>query len=323
MRRRLPMCVRRFGFVPLASALLACGSQVDTDYRGEPMATLRGVVATSASLESVPEVSAAIVWNATDPRYIGERVAVDGDFPSSFSLQLYGPPPPEAEVRTMADYCLHADGQTITSGSDEPCDGQAVPAGTGLGFSVGLLAAIDTSVPDGEISREDIAGIDVDHVIFYADHDRPLGELGSMPTAKQLAQKAMLASFDYPQPYEAGYHLGRQNPEVQALRREQNDCLWEGLCVYWMRDEDLQDYSDWEFERCQERFPDNPTCEAYAKHLADGEPASSTECRELYESLADRNDCGFSYSVPPILEAPEGLDDPITIQLGLGFWDAE
>lgn len=45
---------------PVAGALLACDTQVDGGYRGEPIATIHGTVAASAALESVPEVNAAI-----------------------------------------------------------------------------------------------------------------------------------------------------------------------------------------------------------------------------------------------------------------------
>jgi hypothetical protein len=71
-----------------------------------------------------------------------------------------------------------------------------------------------------------------------------------------------------------------------------------------------------------QRFPDNPTCSASPRPIED-ESASSIECRDRYETSADR-DCRSTHGVsgPTMFEPPDGLEDPIEIQLGLGYWDA-
>ena len=136
--------------MPLLSALCGCAAQVDEDYQGEPIAKLQGVVVVGSSAESIPEVNAAIVWTTrgeNGTRYIGERIPVDGSFPASFSLSLFGPPPPQAEARAAQDYCL--DGKE-TATPAEDCDAGFIPKGTGVGEWSGFLTAIDARVPDGE-----------------------------------------------------------------------------------------------------------------------------------------------------------------------------
>ena len=308
--------------LPLAGALFACDSQVESDYPGEPMATLRGSVAAGSALTAIPDVAAAVVWNKGDPRVIGERIDVSGeDFPSSFTLDLYAPPPPEAELKTMSAYCI--EGERISSIAEpEDCeDGTVVPVDTGVGVWFGYLAAIDASLPDGEIERTDVYGVDVDHFLVYFDHEYMNDEpLPANPTPEQLAKKHMLTSIDYVGSTAPGYHLAKFNPKKKALLRKQRECEWEGLCVHWTDKPEYQSLRDWEFESCVAHFPENPTCDAVVEHLSEGEPAASTECREQYESLG--HDCGFSTSEGYAIENPDDLDDPVEIQLGLSYFDA-
>ena len=64
--RLLPRA-RAVGFAPLVSALLACDPQVQSDFPGEPVTSLRGVVSAPASLEVDYDVTAAIVWVRYEP----------------------------------------------------------------------------------------------------------------------------------------------------------------------------------------------------------------------------------------------------------------
>ena len=304
--------------VPLACSLFACSSQVQSDYQGEPVATLRGkVVAKKASLES--DVNAAIVWNTVDPRYLGERIDVSGGFPASFTLSLYEPPPREADIVTMVPYCIAGERIDIPDG-DECASGQLVPKGTSLGFSYGYVAAIDADVPDGEIERTDIRGVDVEHFVIHFDHDAESDEeLPANPSAEQLARKHQLVSVDYVGPRTAGYHLGKINPAKKAFLKEVRECKWRDLCVHWTFPPELQDKADWEFEQCTARYPENPTCDAFRLDLAEGEPASSSACRERYEAF--ENDCRFATAEMDAIANPDGLDDPVTIELGSSYWD--
>ena len=147
---------------PLFLAVLGCDPQVDPDYQGEPLGTLRGSV-TATSQTAQPDADVAVLWfvstaqaecsgpalacgtalggnEQTDHECLqacvepevcdeqllaewvacaeacdgvaevgydvsfefcasgaaGERVAVEGDFPSLFTLDLFGPPPDNA-----------------------------------------------------------------------------------------------------------------------------------------------------------------------------------------------------------------------------------
>lgn len=246
---------------PLAGTLLACSSQVESDYKGEPIATLSGVVAASSSLEDVPEVEAAIVWNTLSedgPIWVGERIEVTGSFPANFKLNLYAAPPADAEVPAGFDYCV-TDAEAGVLGihaDDEPaCGGLLIPKGTGTGMWVGFLAAIRADAPDGEIELSDVIGIDPDHMLLYHDHasDDPLP---AMPTAAQAAAALDVAIVMENLEHEVGYLLLEENP---AWADEQAD--------------------------------------------ADGGIVVS--------------------SLPQFLDpSDDGLDEPITIQLGLGIEDA-
>jgi hypothetical protein len=82
----------------LAAALTACGSVADSDYRGEPLASLRGVVTVSAGLTVDKPIDVSIMWLHEDLDGDGDSltlqsVAVQGSFPSSFELVLNEPPP--------------------------------------------------------------------------------------------------------------------------------------------------------------------------------------------------------------------------------------
>lgn len=319
----------------LASALLACSSQVESDYRGEPIATMHGVVAASAELD-VPDVSAAIVWVHADrqPRLVGERIDVTDSFPASFTLNLYTPPPVEAEVSDTQDNCVFGSDFTGKHSLQpgESCEGEIVPAGTGLGLWIGYLAAIRADAPDGEISRSDIVGIDVDHVLVYYTRasDDPLPP---MPSLKDKAAHAELATFgNADAEHAAGYTLLKENAEFQAIRAVDRECKWRERCVRWQalpgeQHDFFDELYEWELQRCLQRFPENPTCTARSVAAYEGwaavgpEEASSIECRELFD--AETADCGTQTELLPYTDlVGDGLDDPITIQLGLGLWDA-
>jgi hypothetical protein len=324
----------RVWLVPLATASFACSSQVDSDYRGEAVATLRGAVTVQPDLESSEHVSAALLWaapnDANGPRIIGERVDVTDSFPASFALRLYGPPPAEAESKTDHPYCFDSNGGSSSIGPDEDCDGEVLPADTKLGLWIGFIGAIDSDAPDGDVSRDDIVGIDVDHMIYYVDHDGATAEpeASTATPRERFRHRFVTTNYEpaYGVGYEAGYHLARYNPDLQEHLLEQRDCQWEGLCVHWMEDEHVegsayrQDRRDWEYERCMQRFPENPTCSG-APRPAEGESASSVGCRERYHSWGDRT-CTFTGHGANMLETAHGLEDPIEIQLGMEVWDA-
>src|SRR5262245_17986495 len=136
----------RIWLLPISVALLGCSAQVDSAYRGEPLASLGGVVSSSSALTSSSDMNAAIVWlsfdereDGAEPKYIGERVSVDGRFPAGFSLKLFTPPPPEAEISTTVDYCVAKD----SVGPSSDCEkGRLIPRGTGNGTWAGVFTAV-------------------------------------------------------------------------------------------------------------------------------------------------------------------------------------
>ena len=220
-------------------------------------------------------------------------------------------------MTTAFDYCIEEDDVTASSDCKK---GRLVPRGTGAGEWGGAFVAIDADTPDGEIRREDILGIDLEHMLFYADHASH-EPAPAKPTAKDLVKINGLTAFAYDEgyAYERGYHLLTVNAAWEAATLESRECDWRGLCVHWMAEN--QDQSDLEFQRCTERFPENPTCSAFANEDAN-EPESSRECRDRYQSTADRQACIPTSSEPMLVDSPDGLSTSLTIQLGMGLLDA-
>jgi hypothetical protein len=86
-----------------AGLLLGCDAQTDSAYQGEPLVTLHGRVETSGAL---PPLEAAMLWQRGPPPSVNDqelatRAPVQGQFPATFVLKLYRPPP-SAAVRTLA-----------------------------------------------------------------------------------------------------------------------------------------------------------------------------------------------------------------------------
>ena len=99
------------------AALGGCDAAADLDYRGEPLATIRGQVTTSADKQSEPYLHprAVLVWqnpqllneDGTAPpigsfERIAEDVAVVSQFPAEFEINLFNPPPAAARYQGIA-----------------------------------------------------------------------------------------------------------------------------------------------------------------------------------------------------------------------------
>lgn len=312
----------------LASALSGCSAQVDGAYQGEPLATIRGTVtSTRGALASDRPVVAAVLWylepspGEVEPKFIGERVAVRGSFPASFTLDIYNPPPRSAEMRTTFEF---------------EQEGASIPIGTPLGVWTGFVAALDARAKDDDIQKEDILGIDTSHTLIYLD--APIGRLdpaGAFDPEDVLRLLRHQKVHTYEIQETEGFHLAKRNPANQRGISKLYECNWAEICVQWS-DPAQQDFFDWDFQRCTERFPQNPTCSASFEPTPD-EPATSSACRAqaagrdaeagvcLEAATAWLNGEGGDEdsrnAANRYMENPTGLADPITIEMGTTLYD--
>jgi hypothetical protein len=91
-----------------ALSLMACGAQVDSDYRGERLGALRLALRAGPD-DAVPsDTAVGVVWDLIDPEgyseptQFGELIDVTGDVPFDVELDL-SQPPPEVFLVDMAD----------------------------------------------------------------------------------------------------------------------------------------------------------------------------------------------------------------------------
>lgn len=160
------------------ASLAACGSMADPSYQGESMAKLTGTV--RSQLGEVPsDVTAAIVWatapfdetaSPTTPFLLsqasyGTAVDVDGTFPSTFTLNVYEPPPDIAmspDISTDPDHPLH-----IAMGRVFAVDPARVTANDDGTENVrdAILGSSDQLVGDGFGTAQ--------YFLYYYDADMP------------------------------------------------------------------------------------------------------------------------------------------------------
>lgn len=313
---RAPM----FACAALASALLGCSAQVDGEYQGEPLATIRGTVtSTRGALEADQPVVAAVLWyvqtpaDQIEPKFVGDRVSVRGSFPANFTLDIFNPPPKVAEMTMNYDFEQM---------------GISLPIGTPLGIWTGFVVALDPRAKDDDIKAEDILGIDISHTLIYLEDSGATWD-GTSPidrdTVLRMMRHQLLLTYNIEQT--TGFHLAKHNPIQQLGLNKIRECAWAETCVHWIGS-DQQEFYDWEFQRCTERFPQNPTCSAHSAPVPD-EPAPSSACRGQIEARAatieacidDATDWLNEQTSDFYLQSPAGLADPITIEMGTHLWD--
>jgi hypothetical protein len=165
-------------------ALVACSSQADPSYPGQPLATLRGE-AIAVDTTSFPPLDVALDWyvSATMGADGGltmldnggwTNTPVSGQFPSAFTLQVFTPPPESALIP-----CLGSD-------PSHPAAGH---------YAVGLLTAL-ASGEQGS-GPDDIFGFASEYALIYADSNLSIckGDLNEYANPAQLSR---------------GYHLYRR-----------------------------------------------------------------------------------------------------------------
>jgi hypothetical protein len=190
------MLRRLFLFLALAAALSACSAQHANDYRGEPLTELHGTVSVTSSAQ-IPPLDVALVWEEIEiggpngtftPLNVPEatRIAVTGQFPSAFTLDLMTPPPDEVLIS---------------------CSTQMHPNDTGH-FGFASIGAVGQGSSGGEA---DTYGEAFEFRVIYVDQDIAacewLSELISLPVSK-------------------GYHLvGRvEGPCARDLTGDMSSC---------------------------------------------------------------------------------------------------
>lgn len=200
-------------FLPfvLAGALpvLACSSQVDPSYRGEPLLSVAGRVVAPATAAKPVEIDAAIAWvpvqylgNKTKPTLIAARVPVTTSFPTSFRLDAMEPPP---------------------FGSQQPLDRSELfehhdeEGWEPKGYAFGVIVALARSAGGPAVDPGDVLGVDRHHTVLWFDHDAAEGETELLEMAR--ASKV---------PATRGYHLIERSPEARAERER---CFDAGVCV--------------------------------------------------------------------------------------------
>lgn len=147
---------RIFPFAFLASlALAGCDSQVDPDYRGEPLATVHGSVAAESQAPAAGD--AVLVWQnpAGSPDLaIGVSTPVTGSFPASFTMPIYEPPPEAAVIYSPED-----------TGDDR--------------VAVGIIAMIKHGADLATLQSNDdaVLGMCEDHVVVYIENEIQAGGL--------------------------------------------------------------------------------------------------------------------------------------------------
>ena len=298
-----------------STALGGCNAQVDPQYRGEPMATVKGSVVTPEAGPAAPSggLDAAIVWMTTGQqgpaRYttklVGSRVPVVGRFPAEFSLNVYAPPP--------------ADGQVLIAAGLRP---DYLPTGVWLG----VVVAVSTGAKASEIHPHDVVGADVGHLVLYFDHDLgaapdPMGGAEGDSIEENPMNYAAILAQVFHVPGTKGYHLAKIDPGSPDSIAQSDQCRWGGLCVRTVGEPvpDEQEYRDWDYARCTQHSPSAMSCSEFwiGAMRSQADEAEDKRCTKLKDQRGTPT-CSTPMST---LENAQGFNDPATIVLGKTIWD--
>ncbi len=171
--------------LPLTSA---CDSQTDSDYRGDVLAELRGVVTLPAALAAPAEMEIIIAWDydaGDGDKVLGQTAPVRGEFPARFTLSITEPPPEEVLGGTDTD---QIDG--ATAGDRVGAYGYIVVKPTGASV---------TAVEEGTALP---VGISPDYVVLWTSYDFPADSYEAVKFGGALT---------------AGYHLLAVTPAEEYL----------------------------------------------------------------------------------------------------------
>jgi hypothetical protein len=148
-----PLSFRAYAFTGTVLALVACSSQAGTTYLGEPLATLSGTIQSESDSAPTGPMDAALVWAQVNfsPNaqfiqsvdWVGESAPVVGQFPASFTLNVYQPPPTSVLIDCASS-------------------------------SAHIAVAFVVAVPPGSVGQS-VAGEAQDWMLLYLDSDEPAG----------------------------------------------------------------------------------------------------------------------------------------------------
>lgn len=197
-----------------AVSAIACSSQVDATYHGDPLLTVEGDVVALSTASAAATVDAAIAWvpvqylgSPERPPLIAARVQVRASFPAAFELSALTPPPAGAQIPT--------DSEELFQHASEP---GYDPRGIGYGY----IVALSRSATGPTIQPGDVAGVDVHHLVVWFDHDDPTASA----TADFISIAAAASRLGIPAT--KGYHLVTTDPAQRAHLAQCNDG---GLCI--------------------------------------------------------------------------------------------
>jgi hypothetical protein len=142
------LCV--LGAIPMS----ACDGQAQSDFPGDSLGTLQGTIRSEATL---PPASSDVVllWRTESEPDVevlsGHKVTVQGEFPASFTLDLYEPPPDETMHFVDAEPDVSSEYRISASRID------VYPAGT------------------TEYGDENALSWEEHHLVVYAEQEIPAG----------------------------------------------------------------------------------------------------------------------------------------------------
>mgnify|MGYP001828356333 CR=1 FL=1 len=195
MRHRLDIALT-LTLLPLL-ALSACDAQVDPDYPGEPIASLVGTVTNEMQSRTATDPVVGLLWiNELTPggpdTAFGETVAVSGQFPADFTLDVYAPPPPEA-LNDLSAGGQRPEESRVGTAAIAVVDGQAVAA-----FDRGEEPAANSML--GGADR---------HMLVYVETDIQPGSFGEVLLGGQLS---------------AGFHVMDVERLTEAQKQQVDQC---------------------------------------------------------------------------------------------------
>jgi hypothetical protein len=292
---------------------LACSAQAEPDYRGEPLAVVRGAIVTGE--QSAPsDVDAAVVWvSGAGPDQDGypiARVRVHGEFPAQFTIEVFDPPPDSLPPQYL----------------NGPPDAEPDPT------SIGVLAAIAPDSGD-RVTYDEILGVWLDGGVEYFRRDAN----GQPNDAVQIESERRKL------PPTQGYHLFRETSDEQIegefFRCQNWDLCIHSVSTYAVAQDtpdstgatrypaDIQALFDSDYAKCLAYLDHPATCTSYGPELRTAEEQAETRrCSDLETQTAERakaaTDDQWVCSMPwQYVENPEGFDYPVNIELGSTFVD--